>query len=871
MIKNGKYQLSYSDAELIAGMKNPTGDDYFPGRDKQIYYRLIDYNDNSVPYIGSQEGRDEIAKYLANEVAKKKMENYKLVDELYYDDMDRVVVNSGIWEKVFSSDKFPEKYKKYIFDQHCFVFIDDDLSDSLFPSKYVDWIAEGFRDIEESDIKKYTLGERTSVNIPVCEFEPDQIPLIQSKIPTIDQKPATQSKIPTIDQKPATQSKIPTIDQKPATQSKIPTIDQNPATQSKKPTTRPVPSSKNKDPFNWLPQLEFDKTENINTEEKRVKVLNSLAIRALSGLDDHVRDLVLFVSSHPGDGSRNNCGILYDLDESKATKSHVFYVWDKKTRLWKLYESPEHCNSQAGNNIISRFIYKALKHILSIQANLQKLRNAAAEALRGKKAEIVTIYDIPVKRAASLVSKLQTTSSKAKYEKAIMQKIEVNFGKNKDAVVTEKGEPIHWLPMNDGNNIHVFTGEIRPRTLKDYHTFCFNACFDPSIKDITPPPKPEMMTDSQRGHRVAFKFMNKLASKDEVFLRFLCRIYGLYISGNVKDKSFIIATGPGDNGKSAINNIISYIFGSAVRTINGRSLFCTGKKTNTKGNEHNADIDSVVGSRMVIVLEGSEPGDYLNENFVKAVSGGDPQTVRPIYGKAKVNVRINAHIIMYMNNKSLPLIASGGEQSMKTRTMVVPMTARFLKKDNPDRANYKKGTVGLYLADEEIEGRILNDQNCLNAFFTMFMIEAQNYYKEGMVINRPPRVVEASKFYLNQMKATCEFADFFELFGLEPAPGYGTPKTTLYKLYLSYCDVTNARRHYSAVDFMNKLKECSFTFNDDKSFRYLTSDNKTEHHGAGWSDIRLKTPDECEAIINKLQTESDAPDQRAFSCADMKK
>ena len=99
-----------------------------------------------------------------------------------------------------------------------------------------------------------------------------------------------------------------------------------------------------------------------------------------------------------------------------------------------------------------------------------------------------------------------------------------------------------FIPMNDGRNLNLFTGEIKDRSITDRFTHSINAHIDPNIKSIIPD------ESSSEAHKYTWDFFYKICCEDVEFALFLILVIAISISGDVSDQTMTVLAGDANNG-----------------------------------------------------------------------------------------------------------------------------------------------------------------------------------------------------------------------------------------------------------------------------------------------------------------------------------
>ena len=117
-------------------------------------------------------------------------------------------------------------------------------------------------------------------------------------------------------------------------------------------------------------------------------------------------------------------------------------------------------------------------------------------------------------------------------------------------------------------------------------------------------------------------FLDEVFDGDLLLIDFVHRALGYSLTGDISEQCFFMALGSGSNGKSLFLSTLQGVWGSYARRAN-MNLFI--------GDVSRYDMADVVGRRMVLAAE-SKPDIRLNEDIVKALTGGESQNAERKFG-----------------------------------------------------------------------------------------------------------------------------------------------------------------------------------------------------------------------------------------------
>jgi putative DNA primase/helicase len=152
------------------------------------------------------------------------------------------------------------------------------------------------------------------------------------------------------------------------------------------------------------------------------------------------------------------------------------------------------------------------------------------------------------------------------------------------------------------------TGALRAHDRSDLFTKIVNAEYDPDAK------------------RDFFDEFLETIQPDPVIRAFLQRSIGYSLLGTVRERSFWILHGTGNNGKSIFLTLFNNLLGDYASGTTTSSIMLS------KGGGIPNDIARLRGKRFIVVPE-TEENERLNSSLVKALSAGDQMTARFLFGE----------------------------------------------------------------------------------------------------------------------------------------------------------------------------------------------------------------------------------------------
>lgn len=161
---------------------------------------------------------------------------------------------------------------------------------------------------------------------------------------------------------------------------------------------------------------------------------------------------------------------------------------------------------------------------------------------------------------------------------------------------------------------------------------CRNGTLDLQTGKLMPHDRADRITrvvncdyDADARSRVFEDFLETI-QPDPAIRAFLQRSIGYSLLGVVRERSFWILYGTGNNGKSVFVNLFNNLLGEYASATTTSSIMAG------KQNAIPNDIARLKGKRFIIIPE-TEENERLNSALVKALSAGDKVTARFLFGE----------------------------------------------------------------------------------------------------------------------------------------------------------------------------------------------------------------------------------------------
>eukprot|EP00121_Abeoforma_whisleri_P005973 Awhi_evm1s5423 len=200
------------------------------------------------------------------------------------------------------------------------------------------------------------------------------------------------------------------------------------------------------------------------------------------------------------------------------------------------------------------------------------------------------------------------------------------------------------------------------------------------------------------------KFMDDITLNDKDLKEF---IRGYIASGFTRKhhKCFYIEEGPGDNGKSVLNNIRKKIFGKFYCSVGNDVV---GERPMSSAGSSKSHLIPLIGARIGGSTE-LGPNERLNEGFIKASTGGDDiGGIRDLFQKGSdMRTTDFKQFTLIVQLNDLPEIKPS-QQTLLERIRVVPFNAKFYRGEKYE--TYKQND-NVSLADDDFISKLTSEDD----------------------------------------------------------------------------------------------------------------------------------------------------------------
>ena len=224
---------------------------------------------------------------------------------------------------------------------------------------------------------------------------------------------------------------------------------------------------------------------------------------------------------------------------------------------------------------------------------------------------------------------------------------------------------VHLLPFNNGTVMDLKTGKLRKMVKTDYFSKCFDARFGDSANPFVK------------------QFFSSIMGDNEEKIRFLQKVLGYMVTGDISQKCMFFFVGNGDNGKSVLCNLLQELSGEYISEVPDSVLLAT-KKASAK-NSARSDILALKGLRSAIITE-LKNEDELDPKEMKRITGGDTINARPLFGHLQ---RFQCRAKIVVGTNFIPKF--GHDPATESRLRFIEFDQKFTK--DPDTSRGERPVI----------------------------------------------------------------------------------------------------------------------------------------------------------------------------------
>ena len=303
----------------------------------------------------------------------------------------------------------------------------------------------------------------------------------------------------------------------------------------------------------------------------------------------------------------------------------------------------------------------------------------------------------------------------------------------------------YYLPIKNNMIVDLRNGRVIHRERKHYFTFFCDV-------EITKT-KTNFFND----------FISKIMCEDMEAVKYLQKILGYCLTGDITGRVFFIWSGIGKNGKSVLLNLMKRILGSSYKQTT-KDVFINSNKSS------GCEVVELKDARLASYSE-TNSKECLNESLIKMISGDDPITARALY-KSPITFDPMCKLLLLTNHKPT---FNGEDLANIDRVRLVQFPARFVQCPNPKKKSE-------YKQIDNMKDILINKH--IDEFFTFCVEGAIEFYKDSQF--KPPSFIkDVQDEYL---KKNASISTWFEnALIITEDDADKIDRSKLYDSYMNYC------------------------------------------------------------------------------------
>jgi putative DNA primase/helicase len=272
-------------------------------------------------------------------------------------------------------------------------------------------------------------------------------------------------------------------------------------------------------------------------------------------------------------------------------------------------------------------------------------------------------------------------------------------------------------------------------------------------------------------------FITRITRGDPPLVKFLQRLAGYILTGEVKEHCFAFLYGLGRNGKTTYAEMLFWLLGDYAVILPTATLMM-GKRD---PGACTPDLMLLKGRRLALASELEESARFA-EATIKSMTGGDTMTARNPYGLF-VTWTPTHKLMIFGNHK--PVI-SGTDHGIWRRIQLVPFNEQ--------------------ISDAECDGNLPENLRAEGAGVLNWALAGlRDWQSEGL--NPPASVKAAVADYQSNMDIFAQWMDDHVI----QSPGAQTPTATLYRAYLKWAEESGWKHTMTPNAFGRRLTERGIT------------------------------------------------------------
>lgn len=323
-------------------------------------------------------------------------------------------------------------------------------------------------------------------------------------------------------------------------------------------------------------------------------------------------------------------------------------------------------------------------------------------------------------------------------------------------------------------------------------------------------------------------YLSKTFPDDDIKQYFVEYCSSLLKGGNF-NKTFLVMTGIGDNGKSVVVDMLYGVLGEYAKPLPTSLIF--GKRTQSSG--ATPELASIVGIRFSALQE-SNKKDNVNIGILKELTGNDTIYAR---GLNRDPIAFKPQLKISLICNKLPQI-SADDQATWNRLRVLPFESCFPEDENkiPEDPKEQKN-MKMFRRDPDIDNKI---KRLKSAFVWIFFQTFIHVVKNGKMQD-PDKVLDATGKYR-------ERNDFYAAFIKERM--FGIPEGERTNTFLSFHAIYTSFSNWWVDAFPNSALPSKIDVFEELKIK-LRLDKDMTISNARINSFRLKTNAELQGFDNE--------------------
>jgi P4 family phage/plasmid primase-like protien len=317
------------------------------------------------------------------------------------------------------------------------------------------------------------------------------------------------------------------------------------------------------------------------------------------------------------------------------------------------------------------------------------------------------------------------------------------------------------------------TGELRARLPQDnVYTLCpceYDPQADPSVF-----------------HNVLLGAM----ADDEEMTRYLQRLLGYGITGDVSQEVFPVLTGNGRNCKGLLTQTMARLFGGFYKDIN------SGLIVERQVSNIDAERGKLLGARIAVFNE-LRDGDKLKTNEVQLLSGGDGIPARPLY---KDPMTIQPRHLCILSTNHMPLL-SDVIPAIEERLLCINFPVTFTDLEPGELPSLKRRQ-----ADKGLKAMLAEHSAAVLKWFVDGAVAW--YANKDLKLSAPAKVKNCGREYLDSQDLLGSFIQSH----CRRGGGLRVSTTAFLQRFTNYIELMGSSSEFNNRKLVSAMKTKGFTY-----------------------------------------------------------